>query len=260
MAGVGMYSLWRVGLLKFHSWIDLVEQGHYCITVQRLRDQDDRLTREYVVPWSTSNSGPEYTRACRRRSCWHCQYNARRKTRKRVAGWIHGLDRDEYRFVTLTLPGDWYPVRHMALAEQHDQLMKSFRSWRGKRRYRGKPVQGFACVEHTANTGEDGEPGTWHSHVHGVFRWTEHEDLADVRRTWTESVDRDMRKSLDKWTDGSFTNDSRVFDIKRINDDDIGSYLTKVTNYVTKGSAAMADEAAKALYRKRLSGWYGNRN
>jgi hypothetical protein len=66
-----------------------------------------------------------------------------------------------------------------------------------------------------------------------------------------------MRKSLDKWTDGSFTNDSRVFDIKRINDDDIGSYLTKVTNYVTKGSVAMAAEASKALYRKRLSGWYG---
>ena len=260
MACVGMYSLWRVGLLRFHSWIDLVEAGHYCVTVQRLRDSEDRLTRERVVPWSTSSSGPEYTRACRRRSCWYCQYNARRKQRKRVAGWIHGLDRDEYRFVTLTLPGDWYPVRDYPLGEQHDQLMKSFRSWRGKRRYRGKPVQGFACVEHTANIGEDGEPGTWHSHVHGVFRWTEHEDLADVRRTWTESVDRDMRKSLVNWTDGSFTNDSRVFDIKRINDDDIGSYLTKVTNYVTKGSPAMADEAAKALYRKRLSGWYGNRN
>jgi hypothetical protein len=246
--------------MKFHSWIDLVEQGHYCVTVQRLRDSEDRLTREYVVPWSSSASGHEYTRSCRRRSCWYCQYQARQKTRKKVAGWIAGLDRDEYRFVTLTLPGDWYPVRSMPLAEQHDQLMKSFRSWRGKRRYRGKPVSGFACVEHTSNRGSDSSSntsGTWHSHVHGIFRWTEDEDLSEVRRTWTESVDRDMRKSLDKWTDGSFTNDSRVFDIKRINDDGIGSYLTKVTNYVTKGSVAMAAEASKALYRKRLSGWYG---
>ncbi len=248
--------------MKFHSWIDLVEQGHYCVTVQRLRDSEDMLTREYVVPWSTSRSGHEYTRACRRRSCWYCQYQARQKTRKKVARWIDGIDRDEYKFVTLTLPGDWYPVREFALGDQHEQLMKSFRSWRGKRRYRGKPVSGFACVEHTANRGEGSSSNTsmtWHSHVHGIFRWTESEDLAEVRRTWTESVDKDMRKALSTWTDGSFTNDSRVFDIKRINDDDIGSYLTKVTNYVTKGSAAMADEASKALYRKRLSGWYGSR-
>lgn len=246
--------------MKFHSWIDLVENGHYCVTVQKLRDDEDRLTREYVVPWSSSSSGHEYTRSCRRRSCWYCQYQARQKTRKKVQRWITSLDRDEYRFVTLTLPGDWYPVRNFGLADQHDQLMRSFRSWRGKRRYRGKPVSGFACVEHTANRGDSSSSnnsGTWHSHVHGIFRWTESEDLAEVRRTWTESVDRDMRKALDKWTDGSFTNDSRVFDIKRINDDDIGSYLTKVTNYVTKGSVAMAAEASKALYRKRLSGWYG---
>lgn len=244
--------------MNFHSWIDLVEQGHWKIATKSDYTQWDETLEvscgslvERVVPWSVSESGPEYTRACRRRSCWYCQYQARRKMRQKVGAWIGRIPIEEYKFVTLTLPGSWYEARELDLENQHELLMKSFRSWRAKRRYRGRPVRGFAAFEHTGE-----RDGNWHSHIHGVFEWPVQEDLAEVKRTWTESVDRPMRMQLDKWTDGSFTNDSRVLDIQNITSDGIAQYLTKVTNYVTKGSDAPS-EASKALYGKRLCGWYG---
>lgn len=245
-------GLWtgRVTQMQFHSWIDLVEQGHY--RVNTLASAHERVMGYgEVVPWSTSASGHEWTRACRRRSCWYCQYQARRKMRRKVASWIGRIPIEEYKFVTLTLPGSWYEARDLALGEQHELLTRSFRSWRAKRKYRGRPVRGFAAFEHTGE-----RDGNWHSHIHGVFEWPDQEDLAEVKRTWTESVDRPMRMQLAKWTEGSFTNDSRVLDIQNITSDGIAEYLTKVTNYVTKGSDGPS-EASKALYGKRLCGWYG---
>lgn len=236
--------------MQFHSWIDLVEQGHY--RVNTLASAHERVMGYgEVVPWSTSASGHEWTRACRSRRCWYCQYQARRKMRAKVSNWIGTIDRDEYKFVTLTLPGAWYDARSLALKPQHELLVNSFRSWRAKRRYRDRPVVGFAAFEHTSNERD----GKWHSHVHGLFKWTQNEDLSEVRRTWTESVDRPMRTTLADWTEGSFTNDSRVLDIRTVNDDEIGTYLTKVTNYVAKGNDS--SEVPEALYRKRLCGWYG---
>lgn len=171
--------------------------------------------------------------------------------RTKVARWISTIDQSRYKFVTLTLPGSWYEARELELRPQHELLVKSFRSWRTKRKNRDRPVNGFAAFEHTSNERD----GKWHSHIHGVFEWTQHEDLADVKRTWTESVDRPMRMQLDRWTDGAFTNDSRVLDVRTITDDEIGSYLTKVTNYVAKGNDP--SQVTEGLYRKRLCGWYG---
>ncbi len=245
-----MPKLRGVDRLKFHSWIDLVEQGHWRVNVYGTAKERVRGWGE-VVPWSTSDSGHEWTRACRSRGCWYCQYQARRKMRTKVAKWIGTIDRSRYKFVTLTLPGSWYEARDLELRPQHELLVNSFRSWRAKRRYRDRPVNGFAAFEHVSNKRD----GKWHSHVHGVFEWPHHEDLADVRRTWTESVDRPMRMQLDRWTDGAFTNDSRVIDVRTIKDDEIGTYLTKVTNYVSKGNDPT--KVTEGLYRKRLCGWYG---
>jgi hypothetical protein len=76
---------------------------------------------------------------------------------------------------------------------------------------------------------------------------------------WTESVDRKMRKQLLNWTDGKFTNDSRSVQVDEITDDNISSYLTKVTNYVTKGPESVhnTDEVSQILYRQRTTGWLG---
>lgn len=68
-----------------------------------------------------------------------------------------------------------------------------------------------------------------------------------------------MRKQLEDWTNGAFTNDSRVFDFKDVESHGISDYLTKVTNYVTKGPKDPDKLGiSKQLYRKRLVAWLGD--
>jgi len=92
------------------------------------------------------------------------------------------------------------------------------------------------------------------------MRWRRRIDYTELKKLWTESVDRPMRKQLAKWTDNQFTNDQRVVQVDAITSQGVADYCTKVTNYVTKGpkDRHTVSEIGKLLYRKRTTGWLGD--
>ena len=197
------------------------------------------------------------TEPCRSRGCWACQYKARRKLRDKVWRFVEDVvikAKRSWRFVTLTLPGNWYEVRSASVETQWKTVRRAFASWRLKMQRRGFRVHGFYTIEF-----EGSEEGNWHTHVHMLMRWRRRIDYTELKRLWTESVDRPMRKQLAKWTENTFTNDQRVVQVDAITSQGIADYCTKVTNYVTKGpnSADAAAEVGKLLYRKRTVGWLG---
>jgi hypothetical protein len=159
-----------------------------------------------------------------------------------------------WRFVTLTLPGNWYQVREASVEAQLKTVRRAFNSWRLKMQRRGNRVHGFYTIEF-----EGSEDSNWHTHIHLLMRWRKRIDYTELKKLWTESVDRPMRKQLEKWTEGTFTNDQRVVQVDAITSEGIAAYATKVTNYVTKGPkrADTVAEIGKTLYRKRTVGWLG---
>lgn len=200
---------------------------------------------------------PNYeTEPCRSRGCWACQYKARRKLRDKVQRFVDDVvlkAKRSWRFVTLTLPGNWYPVRSASAEAQLYAVRRAFSSWRLKMQRRNRRVHGFYTIEF------EGSPeGNWHTHVHMLMQW-KHVDYTELKKLWTESIDRKMRKQLAKWTDNSFTNDQRVVQVDAITSHGIADYCTKVTNYVTKGpkSGHNVSDIGKLLYRKRTTGWLG---
>lgn len=115
-------------------------------------------------------------------------------------------------------------------------------------------MHGFYTIEF-----EGGGENQWHTHVHMLMRWQKRMDYNELKKLWCESVDRPMRKQLEGWTEGSFTNDQRVVQVDAITSRGIADYCTKVTNYVTKGPKTpnIVSEVGKMLYRKRTVGWLG---
>ena len=207
-----------------------------------------------------SESGlPLYeTEPCRSRGCWACQHKARRKLRGKVQRFIDDVvikAKRQWRFVTLTLPGNWYNVRSASVETQLKTVRRAFASWRLKMQRREARIHGFYTIEF-----EGSEDDNWHTHVHMLMRWPKRIAYDDLKRWWTESVDRPMRKTLAKWTDNQFTNDQRVVQVDKITSRGIADYCTKVTNYVTKGPKDRhnVSEIGKTLYRKRTTGWLGD--
>jgi hypothetical protein len=202
---------------------------------------------------------PAYeTEPCRSRGCWACQYKARRKLRSKVQRFIDEVvmkAKRRWRFVTLTLPGNWYPVRSASVAAQLSTVRRAFASWRLKMQRRGARIHGFYTIEF-----EGGGKNQWHTHVHLLMRWERRQHYNELKKLWTESVDRPMRKQLASWTDNSFTNDQRVVQVDNITSRGIADYCTKVTNYVTKGpkSEHVVSEIGKCLFRRRTTGWLGD--
>ena len=200
---------------------------------------------------------PQYeTTPCRTRGCWACQYKARRKLRSKVEKFVRTTvtkAKRQWRFVTLTLPGSWYEVRSASVAEQLQTVKRAFASWRLKMKRRNRMVHGFYTIEFEGSENEN-----WHTHVHMLMKW-KHVNYTELKKLWTESVDKPMRKQLAKWTDDSFTNDQRVVQVDKITSQGIADYMTKVTNYVTKGprKAGIQHELSRLLYRKRTVGWLG---
>ncbi len=197
-----------------------------------------------------------YTEPCRSRGCWACQYKARRKLRSKVQRFVEDIvlkAKRSWRFVTLTLPGNWYEVRSASVAEQLQTVRRAFASWRLKMQRRGLRLHGFYTIEF-----EGSEDDNWHTHVHLLMKWKK-ADYKELKKLWTESVDRKMRKQLDNWTEGTMTNDQRVVQVDQITSRGIADYCTKVTNYVTKGPKSDLNKAeiGKLLYRKRTTGWLG---
>ena len=196
------------------------------------------------------------TEPCRSRGCWACQHKARRKLRGKVQRFVDEVvvkAKRSWRFVTLTLPGNWYPVREASVETQLKAVRRAFASWRLKMQRRNRRVHGFYTIEF------EGSPeGNWHTHVHMLMKW-KHVDYTELKKLWTESVDRKMRKQLAAWTNNKFTNDQRVVQVDAITSQGIADYCTKVTNYVTKGPKAEhnVSEIGKLLYRKRTTGWLG---
>ncbi|AXF52749.1 MAG: replication family protein [Cressdnaviricota sp.] len=205
----------------------------------------------------TQSGLPAYeTTPCRSRGCWACQYKARRKLRNKVQRFVDDVvlkAKRSWRFVTLTLPGEWYEVRSNTVAEQLHTVRRAFASWRLKMQRRGRRLHGFYTIEF-----EGSEKENWHTHVHMLMKW-KHADYNELKKLWTESVDRKMRKQLENWTEGTMTNDQRVVQVDKITSQGIADYCTKVTNYVTKGPKSVLNKAeiGKLLYRKRTTGWLG---
>ena len=228
----------------------LIENNHWRLDLPS--EVKHSLRVDHAGPWH-GELLPWRTKRCGFRDCPTCAYHSMKKHRNRVDKWIRSIDKSKYKFLTLTLPGRWYESRYLELAEQDKLVRKAFRSYRAKWKYHVDRFDGVAVYEHTSNDAD----GWWHSHVHAVVRWPGKLDLASQRKRWTESVDKKMRKQLEAWTDGRFTNDSRVVDVKNITDDGIADYMTKVTNYLVKAPKAEPGVISKALYRRRLVGWYG---
>ncbi len=198
------------------------------------------------------------TEPCRSRGCWACQHKARRKLRGKVQRFIDEVvikAKRNWRFVTLTLPGSWYNVRSASVETQLSTVRRSFASWRLKMQRREARVHGFYTIEF-----EGSEDDNWHTHVHMLMRWKKRIAYTELKKLWTESVDRPMRKQLAKWTDNQFTNDQRVVQVDKITSRGIADYCTKVTNYVTKGPKDRhnVSEIGKLLYRRRTTGWLGD--
>ena len=237
---------------KFSPWWDLVNAGHYRL--------DASWDYDWHVPESTEAGNVQYTtKRCGLRSCWACQYRQRRRIREKVSDFVDEYvlpAKNQWKFVTLTLPGNWYDARYLELRDQHELVSKAFRSWRNKMKYRGYPISGVAVFEHVNNNDQD----TWHCHIHMLVKWNWKIDFAIVKQMWTESVDKPMRRQLASWTDGKFTNDSRVWDFKDVDNQGIAGYLTKVTNYLVKGPKRPQENysIAEQLYKKRLVAWLGD--
>ena len=198
------------------------------------------------------------TTPCRSRGCWACQHKARRKLRDKVQRFIDDVvikAKRKWRFVTLTLPGNWYSVRSASVEAQLQTVRRAFASWRLKMERRDARIHGFYTIEF-----EGGGKDQWHTHVHMLMRWGKRIAYGELKKLWTESVDRPMRKQLAKWTDNQFTNDQRVVQVDAITSQGIADYCTKVTNYVTKGpkSEHVVSEIGKTLYRRRTTGWLGD--
>ena len=245
------------------AFMSLHETGHVRLR-HSWRSMDGftiRRSMSKTAPYpNVAESGlPIYeTEPCRSRGCWACQHKARRKLRSKVQRFIDEVvikAKRNWRFVTLTLPGNWYQVRSASVGAQLQTVRRAFASWRLKMQRRGARVHGFYTIEF-----EGGGENQWHTHVHMLMRWTKKQDYTELKRLWTESVDRPMRKQLAKWTDNQFTNDQRVVQVDAITSRGIADYCTKVTNYVTKGpkSGHVVSEIGKTLYRRRTTGWLGD--
>lgn len=247
--------------VKFRpGMFELAEIGHYRLTHKWTNHRGDEIgntyTRNTYLPVVGELGLPIYgTERCGSRACWACQYRARGKLREQVSAFIDDQVKPNihrWRFVTLTLPGSCYDVRSYDLQEQFKALRKAFKSWRLKQKRKGRPVSGFYTIEVEANN------GYWHCHVHMIMPWTR-ADYDKVRRDWVASVDRQTLSTLERFTDGTYTNAQRTLQVDRINDLKIAGYLTKVTNYVTKvkDNGRNRLEIPQALYRARTTGWLG---
>jgi hypothetical protein len=245
------------------SFMSLHETGHVRLR-HSWRSMDGstiRRSMSKLTPYpNTGESGlPIYeTTPCRSRGCWACQYKARRKLRGKVEQFVRDVvikQKRNWRFVTLTLPGSWYDVRSASVDAQLKTVRRAFNSWRLKMQRREARVHGFYTIEF-----EGSEDNNWHTHVHMLLRWKKRIAYNDLKRWWTESVDRPMRKTLAKWTENTFTNDQRVVQVDRITYQGIAEYCTKVTNYVTKGPkfGQSVSDIGKTLYRRRTTGWLGD--
>lgn len=233
----------------FRAWWDLLHQGHW------------KLTANFNKDWHTvekTDSGlPLYRiKRCGRRSCWACQHKQRRRLRNKISNFVDQEvlpNRENWKFVTLTLPGKEYPCRHAGLKDQHQICSKAFRSWRAKMKYLDCPINGVAVFEHVTNQ----QTNQWHTHIHMCIKWNWKIDYSIVKEKWTESVDRDTYRKLQKL--GGSTNNEYCFDIKPITDEGVGKYMTKVSNYMTKGPKLqnLHLEVEEGLYRKRLTSWLG---
>ncbi len=218
-----------------------------------------RMSKTTPFPNTAESGLPIYeTEPCRSRGCWACQHKARRKLRGKVQRFIDDVvikAKRKWRFVTLTLPGSWYNVRSASVETQLKTVRRAFASWRLKMQRREARVHGFYTIEF-----EGSETDNWHTHVHMLMRWKKRIAYTELKKLWTESVDRKMRKQLAKWTDNTFTNDQRVVQVDAITSRGIADYCTKVTNYVTKGpkDGHNVSEIGKLLYRRRTTGWLGD--
>lgn len=234
-----------------------VKLRHDWMSMDGLRTSRVR-SKLHPYPNVASSGLPIYeTTPCRSRGCWACQHKARRKLRGQVEAFVRDVvlkAKRQWRFVTLTLPGNWYSIRSSSVAAQLQAVRRAFASWRLKMKRRGTLLHGFYTIEFEGSADRN-----WHTHVHMLVRWNKRHDYQELKRLWTESVDRPMRKQLAKWTDNTYTNDARVVQVDPITSQGIASYCTKVTNYVTKGpkSPDVVSEVGKVLYRKRTIGWMG---
>lgn len=247
--------------VKFRpGMFELCEIGHYRLTHKWTNRSGDVIgntkTRETYLPLSGELGLPNYeTKRCGSRACWACQYRARGKLRDQVSAFVDDHVKPNppgWRFVTLTLPGSCYDVRSFDLEQQFKALRKAFRSWRLKMQRRNLRVSGFYTIEVEASN------GYWHCHIHMIMPWKRC-DYTTIRKLWVASVDRQTLKTLESFTDGSYTNAQRTLQVDAINSPNIAAYLTKVTNYVTKvkNNGRNRLEIPQALYRARTTGWLG---
>lgn len=241
------------------SMFELARIGHYQLTVQWSNMSGDKIrntqTRECWWPLKSELGHVVYgTKRCGRRTCWACQYRARSKLRSTVDDFFHQHvipNPAGYRFVTLTLPGAWYEIRHASVEDQLTTLRKSFRSLRSKLKRRGFPISGFYTIEVESSNNE-----YWHAHVHMICKW-QNQDYSELKEMWTKSVDRKTLAHLINWE--LDPNNQRTVQVDRFSSAKLADYLTKVTNYVTKVNDMPHNrrDIGEALYRRRTTGWLG---
>ena len=197
------------------------------------------------------------TRRCYDRGCHWCDYHLRNRHRpklKRVEREVL-KDLEGYRFVTRTLPGEFFPdLREAPLMEQWQtfrEAMKKFRDrHRDKRRKDRFSLGSWTssyCLEHTRNE----STGDWHMHSHGLWEVPANFDeefkerIETHSREWIECIDKDQTKYLLQERNLSvFDVASNVFQVDRITKKGLAEYITKAGRYMSKGGNALDDSSA----------------
>lgn len=228
-------------------------------------DPAQRETAQFHGSWLQKWSGDDLrmgTRRCGERGCHWCDYQLRNRHRgklKRVEEVVSKC-RPSYRFVTRTLPGDFYPdIREAPLEEQWQTFRTAMKRFRDRHRdKRSKDPLSLGSwtssyvLEYTRNT----TTGDWHMHSHDI--WEVPPDFDDefkprvghYSKQWLECIDKEQTDFLLEERNLSvFDVASNVFQVDRITKDGLAEYVTKAGRYMSKGGTALDDSSALEVSR-----------
>ena len=112
--------------MSFSSFWELNSIGHYRLK-HRWQGHDgltirNNFSKESPFPLVTESGMIQYhTERCNMRGCWACAHRRRSKLKDKVNRFVRttvNKAKKAWRFVTFTLPGSWYDVRHAGLEQQ----------------------------------------------------------------------------------------------------------------------------------------------
>ena len=178
------------------------------------------------------------TKRCCKRGCHWCDFRLRQRhlaKLQRLQSYVMD-DPYDWRFMTFTLPGDWYDVRCADLATQLEVFRSAKRKWRARR---GRVTSSYV-IEHTRNS----STGNWNVHSHDLVRnGNEFVDfnstMDEMTSQWLECVDKKTTRTLREWGLSDRQIAGGVLDVRRVDKDGLAGYMAKASKYMTKGISSL---------------------